>query len=62
MLADPITRYEWTFVVRRASFRRDEVFHMTDMAERATHASQLERLRRFFAASRIQQASMGGVC
>jgi hypothetical protein len=53
MLSDPIPRYLWTFAARRAAFREDEVFYMTDMVERATYAAQLERLLRFVDPARV---------
>jgi hypothetical protein len=53
MLADPITRYRGVFAARREKFGPAERFYTTDVAERACHASQLARLRRYFPAERI---------
>ena len=53
MLGDPVTRYRWLFAQRREKFAADEVFYTTDIVERARHASQLERLLRFFPAEQV---------
>jgi Sulfotransferase family len=48
MVADPVQRYQWILADRRERFAEGEVFYMTDAVERACHATQLERLYRFF--------------
>jgi hypothetical protein len=53
MLGDPVTRYRWLFAQRREKFAADEVFYTTDIVERARHASQLERLLRFFPSEQV---------
>ena len=53
MLGDPLTRYRWIFAQRREKFAADEVFYTTDLVERSRHASQLERLHRFFPSEQV---------
>jgi len=53
VLSDPIERYRGVFAQRREKFGPKERFYMTDVAERASHASQLARLHRFFDPARI---------
>ena len=47
MVADPIERYRAIFADRRAERAEDEIFFMSDVADRRRHATQLERLGRF---------------
>ena len=48
MVADPIERYRAIYADRVAARDEDEIFFMTDVADRRRHAAQLDRLHRFF--------------
>jgi hypothetical protein len=53
MLSDPIERYRAIFTDRGAELEPGERFFMADVVERRCHASQLQRLQRFFAPEQI---------
>jgi hypothetical protein len=53
MLADPIEGYRASFADRSARRAAGERLTMTDAVDRRSYASQLVRLRRFYAADRI---------
>lgn len=53
MLADPIERYRSIYADRRAARPENEVFFMTDVADRRHYAAQLARLQRFFDPAQI---------
>jgi len=53
MVADPIERYRAIYADRLATHAEDEIFFMTDVADRRRHAAQLDRLHRFFDPAQI---------
>ena len=53
MLGDPIERYRTVFAERMASRVDDKRLRMTDVVDRACHATQLERLGRYYDPDRI---------
>jgi hypothetical protein len=53
IVSDPIERYRAIYTDRLAARERGERFFMADVVERRCHASQLERLQRFFDPERI---------
>jgi hypothetical protein len=53
MLSDPIERYRAIFTDRLERRTEDEPIYMADVVDRRSFASQLARLRRFYAPERI---------
>lgn len=53
MVADPIERYRAIYADRLAGRGENDIVFMTDVADRRHHATQLERLYRFFDPAQI---------